>query len=167
MLTSKINAKKPCLILVEKQETQNEGDKSYLPLLLLSSGRIIMQDGTEAKIRQDLSAEIVNLEESYRQLRSSLSAKDYDALIVASSLRAFKDSLDRASAFTLTLYNLHGHRVNIPWEQLFKNLDYALATIKVSPSAKQRDAVQTILSMSRGEIEQVLTYFAALKESLK
>jgi hypothetical protein len=88
-------------------------------------------------------------------------------LAVASAIRAFKDSLSRASAYTLTLYNLQGQRVNIPWEQLFTTLDYALATINVSASLKQKDAVQTILSMSKAEFEQVLTYFAALKESLK
>ncbi|XHH09308.1 MAG: hypothetical protein ACFCUE_01405 [Candidatus Bathyarchaeia archaeon] len=126
-----------------------------------------MSEGTETQIKQDLFAEIVHLEESYRQIKSSLSAKDYDALTVASALRAFKDSLSRASAYTLTLYNLRGQRVNIPWEQLFTNLDYALATINVSSSPKQRDAVQTILSMSKAEFEQVLTYFSALKESLK
>jgi hypothetical protein len=126
-----------------------------------------MPEGTEAKIRQDLSAEIVNLEESYRQIRSSLSAQDFDSLAASSAIRAFKDSLSRASAFTLTLYNLRGHRVNIPWDQLFTNLDYALATINVSPPQKQRAAVQTILSMSQAEFEQVLTYFATLKESLK
>ncbi|MGD6808895.1 MAG: hypothetical protein ACQCN3_04275 [Candidatus Bathyarchaeia archaeon] len=126
-----------------------------------------MPEGTEAKIKQDLSAEIVQLDESYRQIRSSLSEKEYDAFAVACSIRAFKDSLSRASAYTLTLYKLRGQKVNIPWEQLFTNLDYALATINVSQSPKQREAVQTILSMSKAEFEQVLTYFAALKESLK
>ncbi len=126
-----------------------------------------MSEGTEAKIKQDLSAEIINLEQTYRQIKISLSAKDYDALEVASAIRGFKDSLSRASAYTLTLYKLKGLKVNIPWEQLFTNLDYALATTTVSQSPKQREAVQTILSMSKAEFEQVLTYFAALKESLK
>ncbi len=126
-----------------------------------------MPEGTEAKIRQDLTAEIDNLQKSYLELKNVFAAKDYDQLATATAIRAFKDSLSRASAFTMTLYNLRGHRVNIPWEQLFTNLDYALATINLSPSAKQRDAVYTILSMSKAEFEQVLTYFAALKESLK
>jgi hypothetical protein len=81
-----------------------------------------MPEGTEAKIKQDLSAEIVQLDESYRQIRSSLSEKEYDAFAVACSIRAFKDSLSRASAYTLTLYKLRGQKVNIPWEQLFTNL---------------------------------------------
>lgn len=127
----------------------------------------VMPEGTETKIKLDLSAEIVHLVECYRQIKNSLAAANYDGLALASAIRAFKDSLSRASAYTLTLYNLKGQRVNIPWEQLFTNLDYALATITVSPSAKQKDAVQTILSMSKAEFEQVLTYFAALNESLK
>jgi hypothetical protein len=126
-----------------------------------------MPEGTEAKIRQDLSAEIDNLQESYRQLKNVFAAKDYDQLATATAIRAFKDSLSRASAFTMTLYNLRGHRVNIPWEQLFTNLDYALATVNMSSSLKQRDAVYTILSMSKTEFQQVLEYFSNLKESLK
>jgi hypothetical protein len=43
-------------------------------------------EGTEAKIKQDLSAEIVQLDESYRQIRSSLSEKEYDAFAVACSI---------------------------------------------------------------------------------
>ena len=126
-----------------------------------------MPEGTEAKIRQDLTAEIDNLQKSYLELKNVFAVKDYDQLTTATAIRAFKDSLSRARAFTMTLYNLRGHRVNIPWEQLFTNLDYALATINMSSSLKQRDAVYTILSMSKAEFEQVLTYFAALKESLK
>jgi hypothetical protein len=126
-----------------------------------------MPEETEAKIKQDLSAEIDYLQESYHQLKNVFAAKEYDQLATATSIRAFKDSLSRASAYTMTLYNLRGHRVNIPWEQLFTNLDYALATINMSPSLKQRDAVYTILSMSKAEFEQVLSYFSALKESLK
>jgi hypothetical protein len=126
-----------------------------------------MPEGTEAKIKQDLLAEIDNLQFSYRELKNAFAAKEYDQMTAATAIRAFKDSLNRASAYTMTLYNLRGHRVNIPWEQLFTNLDYALATINISPSLKQRDAVYTILSMSKAEFEQVLNYFVALKESLK
>jgi hypothetical protein len=141
--------------------------KSYLVGLLLTRRRLVMPEGTEAKIKQDLSAEIDYLQESYHQLKNAFATKDYDQLATATAIRAFKDSLSRASAYTMTLYNLRGHRVNIPWEQLFTNLDYALATINMSPSLKQKDAVYTILSMSKAEFEQVLSYFSALKESLK
>jgi hypothetical protein len=80
---------------------------------------------------------------------------------------SFKDSLSRASAFVLALYNLKGRRVSIPWEPLFTSLDYALATISVSLSPKQKAAVKTILSMSKEQMAQVISYFEALKESLK
>jgi hypothetical protein len=86
---------------------------------------------------------------------------------VVQTLHAFKDSLSRASAFVLALYNLKGKKVNIPWEPLFTNLDYALATMSVSPSPKQKEAVRTILVMSKEQMQQVIAYFEALKEALK
>ncbi len=125
-----------------------------------------MQDNTEVKIKQDLLAEIQNLEQNYVLIRNFLSGKDYDAIAIGGAIQSFKDSLSRASAFVLALYNLKGKRVNIPWEPLFTSLDYALATITVSSSSKQKEAVKTILSMSEEQIGQVLSYFSALKESL-
>jgi hypothetical protein len=121
----------------------------------------------EAKLKQDLFVEIKNLEQNHGVLRSFISGKDYDALAVGGAIQSFKDSLSRASAFVLALYNLKGRRVNIPWEPLFTSLDYALATVSVSSSPKQKTAVRTILAMSEEQMEQVLAYFAALKESLK
>jgi hypothetical protein len=126
-----------------------------------------MPDNTEARIKQDLFAEIQNLEQNYKVIKSFLSGKDYDAIAIGGAIQAFKDSLSRASAFVLALYNLKGKRVNIPWEPLFTSLDYALATFAVSPAPKQKAAVKTILSMSEEQIGQVLSYFSALKESLK
>jgi hypothetical protein len=126
-----------------------------------------MQDNTETRIKQDLFAEIQNLEQNYRVIESFLSGKDYDSLAIGEAIQSFKDSLSRASAFVLALYNLKGKRVSIPWEPLFTSLDYALATIAVSSSPKQKAAVKTILSMSEEQIGQVLSYFSALKESLK
>ncbi len=126
-----------------------------------------MQDGTEAKIKQDLFAEIQNLDQNYKIIKSFVSGKDYDAIVIGGSIQAFRDSLSRASAFVLALYNLKGKRVNIPWEPLFTSLDYALATISVSPAPKQKAAVKVVLSMAESQIEQVLSYFSALKESLK
>ncbi len=122
---------------------------------------------TEAKLKQDLFVEIKNLEQNHGVIRSFISGKDYDALIIGGTLQTFKDSLSRASAFVLALYNLKGKRVNIPWEPLFTSLDYALATIGVSSSPKQKEAVRTILAMSEEQMEQVLSYFSALKDSLK
>ena len=126
-----------------------------------------MQNDTEKKIKQDLLAEIQTLEQNYRVLAGFISGTDYDPMTIGTSLQAFKDSLSRASAFVLALYNLKGRRVNIPWEPLFTNLDYALATLSVSGSAKQRDAVRVILSMAQEQMTQVLSYFSALRESLK
>ena len=126
-----------------------------------------MQDNTEERIKQDLFAEIQNLEQNYKVIKSFLGGKDYDAIAIGGAIQAFKDSLSRASAFVLALYNLKGKRVNIPWEPLFTSLDYALATISVSLSPKQKAAVKTILAMSEEQIELVLSYFSALKESLK
>jgi hypothetical protein len=126
-----------------------------------------MQDNTESRIKQDLFAETQNLEQNYKVIESFLSGKDYDSLAIGEAIQSFKDSLSRASAFVLALYNLKGKRVSIPWEPLFTSLDYALATIAVSSSPKQKAAVKTILSMSEEQIGQVLSYFSALKESLR
>jgi hypothetical protein len=124
-----------------------------------------MSEGAEIKVRQDLSAEITFLEESFRQVKSHLLAKDYAAQAVVSTLKTFKDSLNRASAYTLTLYTLKGKQISITWEHLFTHLDYAL-TVPVAPPLKHRDAIQAILSMSETEFNQVLTYFTTLKASL-
>ncbi len=126
-----------------------------------------MQNDTEAKIKQDLLAEIQTLGQNYQVLSGFILGSDYDPLTIGNSIQTFKDSLSRASAFVLALYNLKGRRVNIPWEQLFTSLDYALATISVSASIKQRDAVRTILAMAKEQMAQVMSYFSALNESLK
>ena len=126
-----------------------------------------MQDKPEEHIKNDLLAEIQYLEVKYVTIKNFLDGKDMDILLVGSTLQEFKDSLSRASAFVLTLYNLRGKRVNIPWEPLFTNLDYALATIAVSPFPKQQSAIKTILSMAQTQFEQVMSYFSALKASLK
>jgi hypothetical protein len=128
---------------------------------------INMSDNAEANIKQDLFVEIQNLEQNYAIIRSFLAGKDYDSITIGQSIQSFKDSLNRASAFVLALYNLKGKRVNIPWDSLFTSLDYALATISVASSPKQKEAVRTILSMSHEHIGQVLSYFEALKESIK
>ena len=126
-----------------------------------------MQDNTEAKIKQDLFVEIQNLERHYAVIESFLSGEDYDSLAIGQTIQLFKDSLSRASAFVLALYTLKDKRVNIPWEPLFTSLDYALATIAISSSSKQKEAVKTILSMAQEQTQQVLSYFSALKEALK
>ena len=123
-----------------------------------------MQSDAEAKIKQDLLGEIQILQDSYRTIDGFIAGKDYDPTVLGGSIQSFKDSLSRASAFVLALYNLKGKRVNIPWEPLFTSLDYALATLTTTP---KKAAVQMVLSMAQQQIQQVLSYFAALKESLK
>jgi hypothetical protein len=123
-----------------------------------------MENDIETKIKQDLLAEIQNLEQNYKVIEGFVSGKDYEVTVIGSSIQSFKDSLSRASAFVLALYNLKGKRVNIPWDPLFTSLDYALATLSTAP---KKAAVQAILTMAEPQIEQVLFYFSALKESLK
>ena len=123
-----------------------------------------MQSDAETKIKQDLYVEILNLEQNYKVIQGFMAGKDYDVSVIGQSIQSFKDSLSRASAFVLALYNLKGKRVNIPWEPLFTNLDYALATLTTAP---KKGAVQVILGMAKEQMDQVLSYFSALKESLK
>lgn len=126
-----------------------------------------MVDNAESKLKQDLLQEIAVLDESSSLLADFLAGKDCDITEISGSIKAFKDSLSRASAYVLALYNLKGKRVTIPWEPLFTSLDYALATISVSNPAKQKASVKTILQMSKEQIFQVLSYFESLKGSLK
>ncbi len=123
-----------------------------------------MPNDAESKIKQDILAEIHNLQENYKVIEGFTAGKDYDVAIIGGSIQSFKDSLSRASAFVLALYNLKGKRVNIPWEQLFTSLEYALATLTTAP---KRAAVQAILSMAEPQMQQVMSYFSALKESIK
>ncbi|MCW4028709.1 MAG: hypothetical protein NWE92_03580 [Candidatus Bathyarchaeota archaeon] len=122
-----------------------------------------MQSDTEAKIKQDLLVEIANLEQNYLVIKAFISGKDVEVSALGESILSFKGSLSRASAFVLALYNLKGVRVNIPWEQLFTSLDYALATLTTAP---RKAAVQAILAMADPQMGQVLSYFSALKESI-
>ncbi len=123
-----------------------------------------MQNDAEAKIKQDLLVEIQILQDNFTVIDGFVRGKDYDPTVLGGSIQSFKDSLSRASAFVLALYNLQGRRVTIPWEQLFTNLDYAVATLTTTP---KRAAVQSILAMAEPDMKQVLSYCAALKESLK
>ena len=126
-----------------------------------------MQKGNEANIKKDLLKEIQALQDNYSVIKKFLSTSESDIMQVGESLLAFKDGLSRTSAFILALYNLHGQQVKIPWETLFTNLDYALATINVGPTAKQSFSLRAILSMSASQIEQVMSYLSSLKESIK
>ena len=123
-----------------------------------------MVDSAETNIKQDLFVEIQNLEQNYIVIKGFLARKNYDSITIGQTIQSFKDSLSRASAFVLALYNFKGKRVNIPWEPLFTILDYAIATLSTTP---KRDAVQVILSMAKDQMDQVLAYFSALKGSLQ
>jgi hypothetical protein len=125
-----------------------------------------MQDKTEEHLKQDLLAEIQNLEGIYGKLKTYVAGAQYDTLEIGANLQSFKDSLNRASAFILTLYNLKGQKIKIPWEQLFTNLDYALATIAVSSTVNPRSAIKLALTMSEPKIQDVMAYLHSLKESL-
>jgi hypothetical protein len=127
----------------------------------------VMLGNAEFKLKQDLLEEISKLTEASVVLGDFLNGKDFKITEITYNLQAFKDSLSRASAYALALYNLKGKRVTIPWEPLFTSLDYALATVAVSLPAKQKTAIRTILGMSKDQIFQVLTYFETLKESLR
>jgi hypothetical protein len=137
----------------------------YLGLLIGEAMR--MSVDAEARIKQDILVEIQVLDQNYRILSGFISGQDYDPVTVGSSMQTFKDSLSRASAYVLALYNLKGRHVNIPWEQLFTSLDFAIATLAGASSVKQRDAVRSTLAMSQTQMREVLNYFYALKESLK
>jgi hypothetical protein len=127
-----------------------------------------MSSDTEAQIKKDLLAEIGVLDQNYRVIAAFVGGQDLDPSEIGTSILSFKNSLHRSSAYVLTLYNLRGQRITIPWEALFNNLDFAIATISgQSVSIKQRDTVRSILGMSQNEMRQVLNYFYALKESLK
>lgn len=142
--------------------------KSYVLLFTPKTYKmaIAMQE-TEAKIKNDLLVEIQALENNYGDIKKFLSSPKSDMLQIGESLSAFKDGLNRTSAFIMALYTLHGQKVKIPWEPLFTSLDYALATINVTPTAKQAASLRAILGMSASQIEQVMVYLLSLKESIK
>ena len=60
-----------------------------------------MSSDTEAKIKQDLLAEIQVLEQNYKVLAGFILGTDYDPITIGNSIQTFKDSLSRASAYVL------------------------------------------------------------------
>ena len=125
-----------------------------------------MQDGAEAQIRKDLSAEIEALEKRYKTIKDYLSGTQMEDFEVVGSLRAYKDDLSAISAHILTFYQLKGQRAKITWESLFTNIDTALETIRNSAHPKPRAAIETALNMSEPKIEEVMAFLATLKQSL-
>jgi hypothetical protein len=123
-----------------------------------------MQTNAEDKIKQDLLVEIQVLEQNYQVIKGFIMGKECEVAVLGESVKSFKDSLSRASAYVLALYNLKGQRVNIPWESLFNSLDYALATLTTAP---RKAEVQAVLAMADPQMGQVLSYFSALKDSIR
>jgi hypothetical protein len=153
---------------IKKATNKNEAYTNFKSKCAPDTGKgTVMVDSAESKLKQDLLQEIAVLDKSSSLLADFLAGKDFDITEISGSIKAFKDSLSRASAYVLALYNLKGKRVTIPWEPLFTSLDYAMATISVSNPAKQKASVKTILQMSKEQIFQVLSYFESLKGSLK
>ncbi len=127
-----------------------------------------MQNGMDTQIKNELLNEIQQLEENYKIIRDYLNGAEYEVTEIHMALQKFKDTLSVASAHILTLYNLKGQKIRtIPWEPLFTNIDYALATLAVSPIKDPRTSVQLALTISEPKIGQVMSYLSALKESLR
>lgn len=127
-----------------------------------------MQDGLDAQIRNELLNEIHLLEENYKIIRNYLSGAEYEITEIQVALKKFKDELSVVSAHILTLYNLKGQKIrSIPWEPLFTNIDYALATIAIAPNSKPRAAVKLALTISDPKIDEVMSYLTNLKETLR
>ena len=125
-----------------------------------------MQNEKEFQMRKDICAEIEALEGRYQTIRAYLAGTEMDDFEVVSTLRAYKDDLSLISAHVLTLYELKGQRAKITWDSLFKNIDTALDTIRISVQPKSRVTIETALIMSEPKIEQVMDFLASLKKSL-
>ena len=127
---------------------------------------MLMQDGKDTPINNELSAEIQALEGHYLTIKKYLSGAEYDALEIIGTLHVFKDTLDRISAHILTLYTLKGQRTKITWEPLLNNIGNALDTLRGYRNLNPRAAIQAALNMSEPNIEEVMSYLSKLKESL-
>jgi hypothetical protein len=126
-----------------------------------------MQNRLDEQIKSELIAEIRQLEEDYKTIRNYLSGAEYETTEIQVALKKLKDELSVVSAHILTLYNLKGQKIrNIPWEPLFTNIDYALATIAITQKSNPRAAVKLALTISEPKIDEVMSYLANLKEAL-
>ena len=128
---------------------------------------ILMQGGTESQIKNELLNEIGILEKHYLIIKNYLSGTEYEDMEIVGNLRVFKDTLNRISAHILTLYTLKGQRTKITWDPLLSNIDEALATMNSSSKRKPRATIQLALNISDPKIEEVMSYLAALKTSLR
>ena len=127
-----------------------------------------MQNPLDEQIKNELLNEIQMLQENYKTIRNYLAGAEYETTEIQVALKKLRDELSVVSAHILTLYNLKGQKIrNIPWEPLFTNIDYALATMAITQKANPRTAVKLALTISDPKIDEVMQYLANLKESLK
>ena len=127
-----------------------------------------MQTPLDEQIKNELLNEITQLEDNYKIIRNYLSGAEYETTAIQVALKKLRDQLNVVSAHILTLYNLKGQKIrNIPWEPLFTNIDYALATIGITQKTNPRSAVKLALTISDPKIDDVMLYLSSLKDSLK
>ena len=124
-----------------------------------------MRDGTDEIIKTKLYGEIETLEKQYRVLKGCL-AETEDSVEIISTVKGFRDTLNRISTHVLTLYTLEGQKTKITWDSLLTNIDHALETLRSSRS-KPKSAIQLALNISEPKIEEVMSYLLTLKKSLQ
>ena len=125
-----------------------------------------MRDGTDEIIKTKLYGEIETLEKQYRVLKGCL-AETEDSVEIISTVKGFRDTLNRISTHVLTLYTLEGQKTKITWDSLFTNIDNALERLQASAPSNPRPAIQLALDMSEPKIEEVMSYLLKLKKSLQ
>jgi hypothetical protein len=124
-----------------------------------------MRDGTDEIIKTKLYGEIETLEKQYRALKGYL-AETEDSVEIISTVKGFRDTLNKISTHVLTLYTLEGQKTKITWDSLITNIDHALETLQSSRS-KPKPAIQLALNISEPKIEEVMSYLLTLKKSLQ
>jgi hypothetical protein len=127
---------------------------------------MLMQDGSDARIKSELIAEITALEEHYQTIKKYLLGAEYDPAEIVGTLQVFKTGLDRVSVHILTFYTLKGHRTKITWESLINNLATAIETLHGFRSSNPKSAIQAAFNMSDPNVGEVMSYLATLKKSL-
>jgi signal transduction histidine kinase len=125
-----------------------------------------MRDGTDEIIKTKLYGEIETLEQQYDALKGYLAGKEDDSLEIISTVKGFRDTLNKISTHVLTLYTVEGQKTKITWDSLLTNIDHALETLQSSRS-KPKPAIQLALNISEPKIEEVMSYLLTLKKSLQ
>jgi hypothetical protein len=126
-----------------------------------------MRDGTDEIIKTKLYGEIETLEKQYNALDSYLAGNGDDRLGIVSTLKGFRDTLNKISTHILTLYTLEGKKTKITWDPLLTNINNALERLQSSASAKTIPTIQLALNISEPKIEEVTSFLLKLKKSLQ